>query len=91
MKLSKDETKTYIEAIQSGKEIRQYVRIQVIGKDKVGKTSLVHRLLGYEKHDGTSTDGIEINRKCKIRTSDGEWILGKGEVYFILHANQTHM
>ncbi|CAC5414038.1 unnamed protein product [Mytilus coruscus] len=66
-----------MDAIKSGEEVRQYVRIQVIGKDRVGKTSLVHRLLFLDegKYDGKSTDGININRKCQIRTSDGEWIV----------------
>ncbi|CAC5404128.1 unnamed protein product [Mytilus coruscus] len=79
--ITEDERNTYMKAIQSGTEVRKYVRIQVIGKDRVGKTSLVHRLLGYKTHDGKSTDGIAINRKCQIRTSDGggEWIVGEGE------------
>lgn len=68
-----------MEAIQSGTEKRQYVRIQVIGKDRVGKTSIVRRILN-ETHDGKSTDGLEINRNCQIRKIDGEWILGKGEL-----------
>ncbi|CAC5355479.1 unnamed protein product [Mytilus coruscus] len=71
------EKNIYMEAIKSGTEVRKFVRIQVIGKDRVGKTSLVRRLLGYDKHDGTSTDGIEIDRNCQIRTSDGVWIVGK--------------
>ncbi|CAG2184693.1 unnamed protein product [Mytilus edulis] len=74
--ITKAERKTYMDAVQSGTEVRKYVRIQVIGKDRVGKTSLVHRLLGYKKHDGKSTDGIAIDRKCLIRESDGEWIVG---------------
>ncbi|CAC5416064.1 unnamed protein product [Mytilus coruscus] len=77
--ISMDERKTYMEAIKSGTEVRQYVRIQVIGKDRVGKTSLVRRLLGYSKHDGRSTDGIYIEKTCQIRTRDGKWIVNKGE------------
>lgn len=75
-----------MDAIQSGKEVRKYVRIQVIGKHGVGKTSLVHRLLGYKQHDGKSTDGIEIDRKCQIRESDGEWIIGEGELLPLIHS-----
>ncbi|CAG2216938.1 unnamed protein product [Mytilus edulis] len=67
----------YMKAIQYGKEVRQYVRIQVIGKDRVGKSSLVRRLLGQNINDVKSTDGIEINRSCKIRTSDGKWTVGE--------------
>ncbi|VDI17324.1 Hypothetical predicted protein, partial [Mytilus galloprovincialis] len=79
MKISKDKRNTYMEAIESGIEIRQYVRVQVIGKDRVGKTSLVRRLLYLEdgKYDGKSTDGIEINRKCQIRRNDGAWFVGE--------------
>lgn len=68
-------------AKQSGTEIRNYVRIVVIGKQRVGKTSLVRRLLFLEngKYDGTSTDGIEIYRKCQIRKTDGKWFVGAGK------------
>ncbi|VDI69242.1 Hypothetical predicted protein [Mytilus galloprovincialis] len=76
-KSNEDERNSYMKAIKLTSEVREYVRIQVIGKDGVGKTSLVSRLLGYGRHDGTSTDGIEINRKCQIRKKDGEWIVGK--------------
>ncbi|VDI57301.1 Hypothetical predicted protein [Mytilus galloprovincialis] len=76
-RLSTNERTSYIEALQSGKEVRRYVRIQVIGKDGVGKTSLVRRLLRKPIEDGTSTDGIEIDRTCQIRTSDGEWITSR--------------
>ncbi|XP_076115884.1 uncharacterized protein LOC143083515 [Mytilus galloprovincialis] len=77
--ISADERNAYMDPIKSGEEVRQYVRIQVIGKDRVGKTSLVHRLLFLDegKYKGKSTDGIDINRKCQIRTSDGEWIVGE--------------
>lgn len=71
----------YKEAIQSGKEVRKYVRIQVIGKDGVGKTSLVRRLLNQDIEDVKSTDGIEINRICHIKESDGTWIFDNGELH----------
>ncbi|CAG2254924.1 unnamed protein product [Mytilus edulis] len=76
--LSTDERTAY-RALQAEKEVRRYVRIQVIGKDGVGKTCLVRRLLGKPINDVTSTDGIEINRTCQIRTSDGEWIISGEE------------
>ncbi|VDI55497.1 Hypothetical predicted protein [Mytilus galloprovincialis] len=69
-----------MKALQSGTEVKKYVRIQVVGRDRVGKTSLVHRLLGYGKYDGKPTYGIDINRKCQIRTSDGQWIVNKDEI-----------
>ncbi|CAG2185380.1 unnamed protein product [Mytilus edulis] len=30
-------------------------------------------------HDGKSTDGVDIDRTCQIRKSDGEWIVGEVE------------
>ncbi|CAG2233479.1 unnamed protein product [Mytilus edulis] len=62
------------DAIRSGKEVRQYVRIHVIGKDSVGKTSLVRRLLGQGfELETKSTDGIDITRNCQIRAENGQW------------------
>ncbi|VDI09241.1 Hypothetical predicted protein [Mytilus galloprovincialis] len=74
-----EEKNTYLNALQFGEEERRYVRIQVIGKDRVGKTSLVRRLLGKGIDDVISTDGIDIDKSCQIRTSDGEWIIGEVE------------
>ncbi|CAG2237589.1 unnamed protein product [Mytilus edulis] len=68
-----------IAAIKDGTEIRRYVRIQVIGKEGVGKSSLVRRLVGDSNMKLNSTDGIDIVKKCQIRTTDGEWVIGKVE------------
>ncbi|VDI39896.1 Hypothetical predicted protein [Mytilus galloprovincialis] len=76
---NKNEIKEYMDAIQSRYEVRKYVRIQVIGKDGVGKTSLVRRLLNQDCKDVTSTDGIDISRKCHIKESDGTWMFANGE------------
>ncbi|XP_071181256.1 uncharacterized protein [Mytilus edulis] len=65
----------YTTGIQN--EVRKYVRIQVIGKSHAGKTSLVRRLLGKRIDDVKRTDGIDIDKTCRIRTSDGEWIVGE--------------
>lgn len=81
---NKDDIDKYMEAIQTSKEVRRYVRIIVVGKDRVGKSSLIRRLLGQNIDDVISTDGIEINRSCKIRTSDGKWIVGKGELHLLI-------
>lgn len=67
-----------MEAIKTGTEDRRYVRIQVIGKHGVGKSSLVRRLLNETIHDIESTDGIDIIKKCEIRISDGKWFVVKG-------------
>ncbi|VDI09892.1 Hypothetical predicted protein [Mytilus galloprovincialis] len=73
------ERTTFMEAIASGSEVRRYVRIQVVGKHGVGKSSLVRRLLGEGIDDIKSTDGIDILKKCQIRRSDGEWFVSKSE------------
>ncbi|CAC5425689.1 unnamed protein product [Mytilus coruscus] len=68
----------HLAAIKDGTEIRRYVRIQVIGKDGVGKSSLVRRLVGDDDTKLKSTDGIDIVKKCQIRTTDGKWVIGEG-------------
>lgn len=82
-----------MEAIESGSEVRRYVRIQVVGKHGVGKSSLVRRLLGEGIDDIKSTDGIDILKKCQIRRSDGEWFVSKSMLsYLILISySQTHL
>lgn len=75
-----------MDTIQSRYEVRKYVRIQVIGKDGVGKTSLVRRLLKQDLKDVTSTDGIDISRKCHIKESDGTWIFDNGELHYFIPA-----
>ncbi|VDI17508.1 Hypothetical predicted protein, partial [Mytilus galloprovincialis] len=79
--MTSSELNIYTEAMNSGKEVRRYVRIQVVGKNGVGKTSLVCRLLGEKNiQNVTSTDGIDVTvKKCQIRTKDGKWIVGKGK------------
>ncbi|CAC5386289.1 unnamed protein product [Mytilus coruscus] len=69
----------HIAAIKDGTEIRRYVRIQVIGKAGVGKSSLIRTLVGDFNTKLNSTDGIDIVKKCQIRTTDGEWVIGKVE------------
>lgn len=73
---------TIMAAIKDGTEVRKYVRIQVIGKEGVGKTSLIRRLLNQDIGGVTSTDGIDINRKCHIKESDDTWIFDNGELHF---------
>lgn len=81
---SLEERNTIIDAIHLGTEVRKYIRIQVIGKNGVGKTSLVRRLLCNNNLDVKSTDGIDIDRTCQIRTSDGIWIVDKGETHLFI-------
>lgn len=77
---SENDRKRYMETIQAEKEIRKYVRIQVIGKNGVGKTSLIRRLLNQNIEGVKSTDGIDINRTCHIKESDGTWMFDNGEL-----------
>lgn len=77
-KMDSNELKTFIEAIKSGSEASSYVRIQVIGKEGVGKSSLVRRLLGEGIEDVKSTDGIDTIRTFHIRKNDRAWIFGEG-------------
>ncbi|VDI22433.1 Hypothetical predicted protein, partial [Mytilus galloprovincialis] len=52
-----------------------FARVVFIGKNGVGKTSLMNRLIWQKKEVATctkSTDGIEIE-KCNINVSTGKW------------------
>ncbi|CAC5425688.1 unnamed protein product [Mytilus coruscus] len=54
--------------------------LDVIGKDGVGKSSLVRRLVGDDNTKLKSTDGIDIVKKCQIRTTDGKWVIGEVKI-----------
>lgn len=63
----------------SENEKRYFVRIMIVGKETVGKTCLLRRLLNESIEDVSSTDGIDIVvRRCKINIEDGKWTTGKG-------------
>ncbi|XP_071177906.1 uncharacterized protein [Mytilus edulis] len=79
VKLKPHEISSLKETILFGEEIRKYVRIHVIGKNGVGKTCLVRRLLNQTIKDVESTDGIDINRICHIKESDLTWSIYNGE------------
>lgn len=52
-----------------------FARVIFIGKNGVGKTSLMRRLLWGTKDQSSSTqstDGIDI-KKCNINIKDGNW------------------
>ncbi|XP_076084462.1 uncharacterized protein LOC143055213 [Mytilus galloprovincialis] len=52
-----------------------FARLVFIGKNGVGKTSLMRRLLWHDKEEVPliqSTDGIEVE-KCNINIVDGKW------------------
>ena len=77
--MSTEDRALYSQLIESRMEIRYIIRVMIIGENGVGKTSLLRRLLRESIEGITSTDGIEIIvHRCKIRLSDGKWILNKG-------------
>ncbi|XP_071153047.1 probable serine/threonine-protein kinase roco6 [Mytilus edulis] len=50
----------------------------IVGKESVGKTCLLRRLLKENIEDVSSTDGVDIVvRRCKINTEDGYWTIDK--------------
>lgn len=64
--------------LSSETEKRYFVRIMIVGKESVGKTCLLRRLLKEDISDVTSTDGVDIVvRRCKINIEDGKWMIGK--------------
>lgn len=57
----------------------------MVGKDGVGKTSLMHKLLLTNVEDLTSSqrsDMIKIG-KFNINVEDGKWILCEGKYVFV--------
>ncbi|XP_052097355.1 uncharacterized protein LOC127732361 [Mytilus californianus] len=77
--LSEGDKIRYNTLMQSSKsEKRYFVRTMIVGKESVGKTCLLRRLLKEGISDVTSTDGVDIVvRRCKINIDDGTWIIGK--------------
>ncbi|CAG2245377.1 unnamed protein product [Mytilus edulis] len=50
----------------------------IVGKESVGKTSLLRRLLKDNTAGVSSTDGVDIVvNRCKINIEDGKWTTGK--------------
>ncbi|CAG2184782.1 unnamed protein product [Mytilus edulis] len=79
LQLSEKDKISYNKLMQtSKKENRYFVRTMIVGKETVGKTCLLRRLLKEDISDVTSTDGVDIVvRRCKINIEDGQWIIGK--------------
>ncbi|XP_071147416.1 uncharacterized protein [Mytilus edulis] len=79
LQLSEEDKTSYKKLMQTSKtENRYFVRTMIVGKETVGKTCLLKRLLKEDISDVTSTDGVDIVvRRCKINIEDGKWIIGK--------------
>ncbi|CAG2251785.1 unnamed protein product [Mytilus edulis] len=77
--LPEEDRVRYINLIEdSATERRYFARIMIVGKEGVGKTCLLRRLLNESIDDVYSTDGVDIVvRRCKINIHDGEWTIEK--------------
>lgn len=80
--MSESEKEAYLRILKDGKERRYFIKIFILGKKGVGKTSLMRRLLREEINDVQSTDGIDIVKRCKVRVHDGKWIFCKGTLKY---------
>lgn len=65
--------RAYEKACLSGIEALYRTRLMLVGKDKVGKTSLKKSLLG-QKHNKEieSTDGVDLSESCSFSTRDAQ-------------------
>ncbi|XP_052083874.1 uncharacterized protein LOC127721233 isoform X2 [Mytilus californianus] len=78
-RLTDADKKRYNQLMQSTKtEKRYFARIMIVGQDKVGKTTLLRRLLKDSTAGVSSTDGVDIAiNRCKIDIENGKWTIGK--------------
>lgn len=79
-RLTDADKERYNQMMQSTKtEKRYFARIMIVGQDKVGKTTLLRRLLKESTAGVSSTDGVDIAiNRCKIDIESGKWTIGKG-------------
>ncbi|XP_052830315.1 uncharacterized protein LOC106875913 [Octopus bimaculoides] len=65
--------KAYEKACCSGSEAVYRTRLMLVGKDRVGKTSLKRSLLGQKDDQPLeSTDGVDLSESCSFNTSDSK-------------------
>lgn len=85
-RLSEADNMRYNKLMQSSKtEKRYFIRTMIVGKEQVGKTSLLRRLLKESIAHVTSTDGIDIVvGRCKVNIEDGKWTIDKGNSVIIV-------
>lgn len=80
-RMDEEDRQAYATLIQSSKtENRYFVKIMIVGKHSVGKTSLLRKLLKEDITDVKSTDGIDIHiHRSKVNIQNGNWIIEKGK------------
>ncbi|CAC5390652.1 unnamed protein product [Mytilus coruscus] len=79
IKMSEHDRSIFLEAAKNGTAVRYNIRIILVGKQRVGKTCLLRRLMNEGIEGVESTDGINIEvKKCKINLQTKEWIFTKG-------------
>lgn len=86
--MSKSDQKKYLQILKDGTETRYVIKIFILGKKGVGKTSLMRRLLREGTDDVKSTEGIDIVKRCRIRVRDGLWKSCTGKIcniHFYFH------
>ncbi|MDU4889103.1 MAG: ribosome biogenesis GTPase Der [Clostridium sp.] len=71
-----DEVVAHFDEIVSGDEDEEYIKIAMVGKPNVGKSSLINKLLGENRNivsniPGTTRDAID----SKLETAEGKFIL----------------
>ncbi|KAK3602566.1 hypothetical protein CHS0354_021162 [Potamilus streckersoni] len=76
LRMDEGSLKLYRQALKDGIEKVYNIRAMVVGHYGVGKTTLVHRLLGKDVNilDRTSTEGIDIHMHCfDVSLTSQEW------------------
>ena len=71
-----DEVVSYFDNLESYEEDEEYIKIAMIGKPNVGKSSLINKLLGENRNivsniPGTTRDAVD----SKLETEEGKFIL----------------
>lgn len=83
--MDEHDRRIFLEAAKSGIAVRFNIRIILVGKQGVGKTCLLRRLMSEDIADVESTDGINIEvKRCKINLHTKEWIFNKGNHKFTI-------
>lgn len=80
-KMEKADKERYIKILKEGSQRRYHIKLMILGRHGVGKTSLMKRLLQEtieQVKDVKSTDGINIEKKCKVDIVSGKWIFCEG-------------